>query len=335
MITTPIAEGVVDVHAHWLPRELFGLPPGAPYGPMHDRNGQLYLGDLPLSIATDAMSDPAAALADMDRAGVGVRVLSAPPFAFPLAPGEAAGRYADAFNRALGGIVTGRGGRLVGLGMVALGDNAEASRQLETMAGIEGICGVAIPPVVGSGSLDSDPLRHVLSEATRLGLAVLVHPMQLARPEWSSYYLTNLIGNPVESATAVATLLLSGLVDELPRLRICFVHGGGCAPGLVGRWSHAWSARTDVNARAARRPGDSFRDLYFDTVTHGAPQLALLKQLAGQDKIVCGSDYPFDMAESDPARFAVEHGPGADSLHRAAQDFLGLRPQRPAPRVAS
>lgn len=335
MITAPIADGVVDVHAHWLPSELFTLPPGAPYGPMHDRDGQLYLGDLPLSIATEAMSDPGAAVRDMDRAGVGVRVLSAPPFAFPLTPGDEAAGYADAFNTALGEVVAMSGGRLLGLGMVTLGDAARATRQLTTLAETEGIGGVAIPPVVGGGSLDSDPLRHVLAEATRLGLAVLVHPMQLARPEWSHYYLSNLIGNPVESATAVATLLLSGLVDELPGLRICFVHGGGCAPGLVGRWSHAWTARPDVNARASRRPGDAFRDLYFDTVTHGEAQLALLNQLAGTDKILCGSDYPFDMAESEPARFATEHGPGADALDRATQAFLGVRTTHTASLAAS
>ncbi|BBY67297.1 amidohydrolase family protein [Mycolicibacterium helvum] len=335
MITTPLVDGVVDVHAHWLPRALFGLPPGAPYGAMHDRGGQLYLGDLPLSIATEAMSDSGATLADMDRAGVGVRVLSAPPFAFPLVPGPGATTYADDFNAALGDVVARAGGRLLGMGVVTLGDSAEVTRQLGALADIEGIAGVAIPPLVGSGSLDSDPLRHVLAEAARLNLAVLVHPMQLARPEWSDYYLTNLIGNPVESTTAVATLLLSGLIDELPGLRICFVHGGGCAPGLVGRWAHAWSARTDVSARAARRPTESFRDLYFDTVTHGSAQLAMLAELAGTDKILCGSDYPFDMAEAEPARFATEHGPGPDSLRRSAETFLGLAAHPPAARAAS
>lgn len=335
MITSALADGVVDVHAHWLPRELFGLPPGAPYGPMHDRDGQLYLGDLPLSIAADAMSDPDAALSDMDRVGVGVRVLSAPPFAFPLMGTVDAVGYADDFNTALGEVVGHTGGRLIGLGMVTLGDAVQVTRQLESMAAVDGIAGVAVPPVVGAGSLDSDPLRHVLAEAARLDLAVLVHPMQLGRPEWSNYYLANLIGNPVETATAVASLLLSGLVDELAGLRICFVHGGGCAPGLLGRWDHAWSARPDVSASAARRPIESFRDLYFDTVTHGSDQLVLLGRLAGADKIVCGSDYPFDMAESEPARFAAQYGPGAESLDRAARAFLGCAAVAPARQVAS
>lgn len=96
-------DGVIDVHAHWLPRALFVLPPGAPYGPLNDRDGQLHLGDLPLSIATDAMSDAVAITEDMDRAGVAVRVLSAPPFAFPLT--GAGAEYAVAFNTALADVV--------------------------------------------------------------------------------------------------------------------------------------------------------------------------------------------------------------------------------------
>ena len=324
MITAPIAPGIIDVHAHWLPPDLFGLPPGAPYGAMHDRSGQLYLGDLPLSISSVAMSDETAILADMRGAGIAVRVLSAPPFAFSLDAGPEANSYTEAFNTALSDVVARSDGALLGMGMVTVTDSAYSTRQLETMAETEGIVGVTVPPLIGGNSLDRRPLRHILSEATRLNLAVLVHPMQLERPEWSRYYLTNLIGNPVETATAVATLLLSGLKDELPELRICFVHGGGCAPGLLGRWTRGWEMRADVNSQTQRSPAEGFRTLYFDTVTLGSPQLTLLGALAGTDKIVCGSDYPFDMAECNPARFAVEHGPGSRALIRAALSFLGM-----------
>jgi aminocarboxymuconate-semialdehyde decarboxylase len=323
VITAPIAPGIVDVHAHWLPPHLFGLPPGAPYGAMHDRGGQLYLGDLPLSIASAAMSDETAILADMSRAGITIRLLSAPPFAFTLEAGEESKSYSDAFNTALSDVVARSNGALLGLGMVTVTDSAYSTHQLQTLAATEGIVGVAVPPLVGDCSLDRGPLRHILCEATRLNLAVLVHPMQLERPEWSRYYLTNLIGNPVETATAVATLLLSGLKDELPELRICFVHGGGCAPGLLGRWTHGWETRADVNSQTQRSPAVGFRELYFDTVTLGSPQLALLGVVAGKDKVICGSDYPFDMAEQNPAKFAVEHRSGSQTLVRAALSFLG------------
>jgi aminocarboxymuconate-semialdehyde decarboxylase len=324
VITAPLASGVIDVHAHWLPRDLFGLPGSGPHGAMVDRDGELYLGDIPLSIATSSMSDVAAIRADMRTADVGVRVLSAPPFAFPLEAGADADSYVDAFNSALTDVVAGADGALLGLGMVTLADSTSSTTQLETLAQTEGIAGVAIPPLADGRSLDGPALSHVLSEAARLDLAVLVHPMQLPRPEWSEYYLTNLIGNPVESATAVASLILSGLKDALPELRICFVHGGGCAPGLLGRWTHGWTKRADVRRATTRPPGDAFGELYFDTVTHDPYQLRLLGELAGPDRIVCGSDYPFDMAESDPARFAVEHGPGRDALIRAALAYLGV-----------
>lgn len=323
MITGDLPAGVIDVHAHWLPRELFGLPPGAPYGAMHDRTGELFLGELPLSIATEAMSDTTAIVADMRQAEVGVRVLSAPPFAFPMQACAESQRYTEDFNSALTDVVQQSDGRLLGLGMVSMADEAATTRQLEQLARTEGMVGVAIPPLFEQRSLDGPLLGHVLSEATRLGLSVLVHPMQFGRPEWGAYYLANLIGNPTETATAVAALILSGRKDELHGLRICFVHGGGCAPGLLGRWTHGWRTRADVSARLSRPPQEVFGDLYFDTVTHGEHQLALLCELAGTDKVVCGSDYPFDMAEVDPARFAIKHGPGEESLVRAARSFLG------------
>lgn len=316
--------GVIDVHAHWLPRQLFALPPGAPYGPMNDRDGQLYLGDLPLSIATEAMSNETAIIEDMARAGVAVRVLSAPPFAFPLSGDDAGARYVKTFNTALADVVHRAEGKLLGLGIVSLGTPDLITTQLTALCDTDGVVGVAIPPVVDGESLNRGALRHIVAEAARLELAVLVHPMQIGRPEWADYYLANLIGNPVETATAVANLILSGLKDELSALRICFLHGGGCAPGLLGRWDHGWRARADVRAGCTRLPSEVIRDLYFDTVTHDAPQLELLCKIAGKDKVVCGSDYPFDMAEPDPVRFAVKHGPDEDALTRAARAFLGM-----------
>lgn len=317
-------QGVIDVHAHWLPRDLFGLPAGAPYGPMNDREGQLYLGDVPLSITTEAMSDETAVVEDMARAGVAVRVLSAPPFAFPLTDDAAGADYAQAFNASLTDVVSRADGKLLGLGIVSLGAPELVTHQLTALRDTDGIAGVAIPPIVDGGSLHRGILRHIVSEAARLDLSVLVHPMQIGRPEWADYYLANLIGNPVETATAVANLILSGRKDELPTLRICFLHGGGCAPGLLGRWDHGWRARADVRAECTRLPSEVIRDLYFDTVTHDAPQLELLCEIAGEDKVVCGSDYPFDMAEPEPVRFAVKHGPDEDALARAARAFLGM-----------
>ena len=104
------------------------------------------------------------------------------------------------------------------------------------------------------------------------GLAVLVHPMQLPRPEWSE----PLPGQPDrqphrDGDRGRARRCSAASIEELPLLRICFVHGGGCAPGLLGRWEHGWHARADVRRRGRNgRRARAFGELYFDTVTHDA-----------------------------------------------------------------
>jgi aminocarboxymuconate-semialdehyde decarboxylase len=325
-----VAGGVVDVHAHWQPRELFHLPPGAPYGALADRDGELYLGEIPLSIAATAMSDIAAVRADMATARVGVRVLSAPPFAFPVGdPGSRgdASDYVRSFNESLAAVVGDSDGTLVGLGLVGLHDPGRVRADLAALAATPGIAGVAIPPLLRGDSLDRGVLREVVIGAAELDLAVLVHPMQLPRPEWSSYYLANLIGNPTETATAIASLLLSGLAEELPLLRICFVHGGGSAPGLLGRWEHAFGTRADVARGAKRGPREGFRELFLDTVTHDPDALDLLVAQAGDGHIAVGSDYPFDMAQPRPVAFAVDNGLFPAALTAAGRAFLGLTPE--------
>lgn len=314
--------GPIDVHAHWLPVDLFGLPPGAPYRPISDRDGRLFIGDVPLSIGSGLMSDVDAIRSDMDAAGIAVRVLSAPPFAFARHDLPGASEYTDSFNAALSRVVRDGRGTFAGFGSVNIGNPDDRARQIEEFRRDEGILGVAIPPIVGDESLDVGDLRDVLRRAARADLAVLVHPMQLPSPAMGRHYLTNLIGNPTESAVAVASLLLGGVREELPELRICFVHGGGCAPGLLGRWDHAWHARPDVSADSRTPPSEGFRQLFFDTVTHDDLALALLMDKAGDARIMLGSDYPFDMADSDPVTNALGRGLSTDELDRATREFL-------------
>jgi aminocarboxymuconate-semialdehyde decarboxylase len=319
-----VRRGVVDVHAHWLPEELFGLPPGSPLPALQARGGELHLGTLPLSIAATAMSDPAEVLADTDRAGLGSRVLSAPPFAFPVVADPRVADYVGRFNEELTRLCTDSDGRLLGLGLVSLHDPDAARTQMSELSRSGVVRGIAVPPLVGAASLDQGPLRDVLGLAAEFGLAVLVHPMQLPRPEWGSYYLANLLGNPVETATAVAACLLGGVIEALPDLRICFVHGGGCAPALVGRWRHGWAQRADVRAAGTRSPDEGFANLWFDTLTHDGPALALLRAHAEPGHLLCGSDAPFDMGLPRPQDLPVSEGIDPAVLEANARHFLHL-----------
>lgn len=314
----------IDVHAHWLPEELFSLPPGSPVPPLNGRDGQLHLGDLPLSIETAAMSDAARVLADTDAAGLRSRVLSAPPFAFPVADAPGVDDYVDAFNEHLTRVCRDSGGRLLGLGLVSLHDPGAAAGQMAAIRRSESLRGIAVPPLLGATSFDAGPLREVVEIAADRGLAVLVHPMQLPRPEWTSYYLANLIGNPTETATAAAALVLGGVLDKLPDLRICLLHGGGCAPALLGRWQHGWQQRADVRAAGGPPPVDGFGALWFDTLTHDRPALELLRAHSHPEHLMCGSDYPFDMGVARPLELPRAAGLTDDLLERNARRFLGI-----------
>ncbi|MGP4056782.1 amidohydrolase family protein [Mycobacterium sp. 4D054] len=319
-----VRSGPIDVHAHWLPRDLFGLAPGSPVPPLGDRGGQLHLGELPLSIETDAMSDIGRVLADTDAAGLGARVLSAPPFAFPVVDHAEVDAFVGAYNQELERVCRDSGGRLLGLGLVSLHPPESARKQIAALASSGITPGIAVPPLLGATSFDAAPMRDILVAAAEYGLAVLVHPMQLARQEWSSYYLANLIGNPVETATAAAALTLGGVLDEIDGLRVCLVHGGGCSPALVGRWQHGWQQRADVRSAGSRAPRDAFTDLWFDTLTHDVPSLGLLAAQADPSHLMCGSDYPFDMGTDRP--LALPHAADIDdaALESNARAFLGL-----------
>lgn len=325
-MTTPVTvrRGPIDVHAHWLPAELFGLPPGSPVPALNDRGGQLHLGDLPLSIETAAMTEPDRVLADVDAAGLGARVLSAPPFAFPVADAPGVDDYVGRFNDDLIRLCRDSGGRLLGLGLVSLHGVDAARRQLDAIAVSGVVRGIAVPPLLGATSFDTGPLRDVVELAAARDLAVLVHPMQLPRPEWSSYYLTNLIGNPVETATAAASLILGAVLDKVTPLRLCLLHGGGCAPALVGRWQHGWQQRADVRSARGRAPADAFGDLWFDTLTHDRAALDLLRAHADPGRVLCGSDYPFDMGVTRPLDLPRAAGLTDDVLERNARAFLGI-----------
>lgn len=321
-----LRKGVIDVHAHWLPEKLFGLPPGSPLPALNGRDGQLHLGELPLSIATEAMSDPQRVLADTDAAGLGARVLSAPPFAFPVVSSDeltsGIDEYVGSFNDAVAQVCRDSDGRLLGLGLVSLHDPDAARKQMETFT--EHLRGIAVPPLLGTTSFDASPMRDILAIAAERDLAVLVHPMQLPRPEWPSYYLANLIGNPTETATAAASLVLGGVVDELPNLRIVLLHGGGCAPALLGRWQHGWEQRADVRSAGTAAPREGFTKLWFDTLTHDGPALDLLRAHADPTHLVCGSDYPFDMGVERPLDLPRSVGLDDDVLEANARRFLKL-----------
>jgi aminocarboxymuconate-semialdehyde decarboxylase len=78
------------------------------------------------------------------------------------------------------------------------------------------------------------------------------------------------------------------------------MHGGGYLGGYSGRIDHAWGARSDCNAGLPKAPSEYLRQVYIDNVVFTPHQLEALVKVFGVDRIIMGTDYPFDMMEYDP-----------------------------------
>jgi aminocarboxymuconate-semialdehyde decarboxylase len=130
---------------------------------------------------------------------------------------------------------------------------------------------------------------------------VFIHPLDVLGAErLTKYYLRNLLGNPAETAVALASLMFGGVFERFPHIRFLAAHGGGVAPFVIGRWELGARVRPEL-AHLAASPLELLRQSYVDSIVHGAPELCYLIEMLGAERIVLGSDTPFDMGTRDPS----------------------------------
>jgi aminocarboxymuconate-semialdehyde decarboxylase len=135
------------------------------------------------------------------------------------------------------------------------------------------------------------------------GSLVFVHPTTrgFGGRAFSEHYLWNTVGNPFETTIAAAQMTMGGVMERHPELRVLLAHGGGALLAVRGRLSHAHGFQPEARAALNESPLASIGRFYFDTVTHDRDLLASLIEFAGPERVLLGSDYPFDMADGDPA----------------------------------
>lgn len=220
---------------------------------------------------------------EQDRAGVDLVVLC--PWVALL------GRDTVRQNEALAALV---GDRVAALGTVDL----ERPGELVELISDGRLAGVEIAASVDGDYLGHARFRPFWAAAEETGALVFVHPTTRGfdLPAFGEHYLWNTVGNPLETTIAAAHLVMAGVLDEHPKLRILLAHGGGAITALRGRLAHAQTFQPpgrDVRA--------AIRRFHFDTVVHDTEVLRELVEFAGPDRVLCGSDYPFDMGVERPA----------------------------------
>jgi aminocarboxymuconate-semialdehyde decarboxylase len=299
---------VVDTHTHFIPMELVELVrrgDGPPDLSLSERDGEdpVMVHDNGLRYPVFPLfHDATAKLEQMDRDGIDVALISLTPSLLLYWTDPAETVRVHRFINDAGAELARRGGeRLRVLATVPLNDPEAAAEELRRARTELGVVGVEIGTSVGDVMLDDPSLEPFFGAAEELGTPVLVHPytnmIAAPGPALVGYHLANVIGNPVETFVAAARLIVGGVFDRHPELQIQLVHGGGAFPYQLFRLDHAWQVRSETKSRAQRRPSEYLRNFLFDTVTFDPRALDYLVDLAGSDRVLFGSDLPFDMAD--------------------------------------
>jgi aminocarboxymuconate-semialdehyde decarboxylase len=316
---------IVDVHAHVIVPEITrgrssasrrrsgpagqgrrSPDPGDPWRPLVRRDGGAQVvefGGRSVRSAVGEFVDVERMLEEATACGVDRLVLSPwvnlLPYDLDLPAALGACRVQ---NDALADRCAAHPGRVGALGAVPLQDPAVAAAELERLMSEGVLGGVEVAASVAGAWLGEDRFLPFWEAAEDTAAVVLVHPTTrgFGLPVLEQHYLWNTVGNPLETAVAGAHLVMAGVLERLPRLRVVLAHGGGALPAVRGRLRKAHSFQPQARARLTEPPDASLRRLYYDTVTHDGGLLRALVDYAGAGHVLLGSDRPFDMGSADP-----------------------------------
>jgi len=246
------------------------------------------------------LTDVGRRLADLTAMGVDIQVVSPMPMHRYWAEPELAAKLAAVTNEAVAAHCADGKGRLVGLGTIPLQHPGLAIRVLEHGMGELGLAGVSVSTNVDGRELADLAFDPVWEAAADLGAVIFIHPWGCSLgPRLSSNYLGNTFGQPAETALALSRLIFDGTLDRHPGLKLLAAHGGGFLPTYIGRSDHAWEHRPDARG-CVRRPSEYLRRIWYDALVYTPQALRHLVEAVGADKVVLGTDYPFDMGVTDP-----------------------------------
>ena len=257
-------------------------------------------------------------LADLDAMGLDMQViLPPPPQCYYTVPNDISVKATRVLNDGIAEYCAQKPERFIGFGSLPMMDAPEAVKELERCMTVLKFKGVQILTTIAGKEL-SDPLfAPFWKRAEELGALVVIHPNGFTHGDrFTRFYFSNVIGNPLETTVALHYLIFDGVLERHPKLKILAVHGGGYLPAYSGRIDHAWGARSDVHGNLPQAPTTYLKRIYFDTVVFTPHQLLELIRLFGADKIVMGTDYPFDMADYDPIGHVI--GANLDAATTAA-----------------
>jgi aminocarboxymuconate-semialdehyde decarboxylase len=313
---------LIDIHSHVIPGRVVTAIEADPKQFMariegerserkviHDQ-GYVY----PLS---DEFHRVEAKLESMNRKGIDICLISpAPPLFCYWADANRAVELAGLVNDGVADMVAAEPSRLRGVATVPMQHPDAAVAELDRVVKAYNFKAIEIGTSIEGVQLAEEKFRPLLRRASELGVFVFAHPYYVsAKVGLEAYYLTNLIGNPLDTTVMLANLMFSGRLDELPDLKLVLAHGGGFLPYQIGRLVHGHRVRGEVSMSTKSSPRDLLKQVYFDSILFESQALRYLIDLVGADHVCVGTDAPFDMGDENP-KATIECVPGLTSQER-------------------
>lgn len=248
----------------------------------------------------DSFINPALFLEQQSAAGVTHSFVSPVPqlflYDFPI---EIAKDICSVYNSALFDWVKSSPDRLSALATVPLNSPEAAAEELRN-AMQHGLKGAIIGPGLPGSMLTDDKFAPFWHEANQLEAVIFIHPLLAEDPRLKNRMMPNLIGVPWETTICATDILLSGMLDQYPQVKILLAHGGGFLPYQIGRLNKGYEQWKAVSSKLQAPPIEYLKRFWYDNVVWNASALNYLKEIVGAERIVPGSDFPFDLCNWPP-----------------------------------
>ncbi len=301
---------IIDIHTHCAPRptgDRFGVAAamrGTPVG----RNMVTSYRDLP-AVAYHEMTDFDLQQEVSARAGVTHRILSNP---FPAETWTAVSSapaldIVKFVNEQIAALVDRAPHNLWGLGTLNPLDRAHIAEGERCITEL-GLKGLLIATSWHGRFIDTEDAFAFWEWAQDGQVPLFIHPPRVPighEQQMGQYKLDELVGRPFDTAMALARMILSGLLDRFPRLKIAVAHMGGGLLPVMGRLDFGWRLGCDgmpegAQIRCARRPSEYLKLLHVDTMGFWAPHVREAVEVFGAERVMLGTDYgpvPIDPRE--------------------------------------
>jgi aminocarboxymuconate-semialdehyde decarboxylase len=328
----------IDLHSHFFPVSALQNP-----GKYKNRAPEIVLQGGTLSVRSRigfrpglgaGSYDPLARINALDEMQIDLQAISPSPILlFYWEEPDVAAHFVRRQNEAIQSVVQKHPDRFVGFGSVPL-QSVPDSIAIAEEAKAMGLRGLEIGNAVGDKPLDHPLFAPFFEAAQELDLLLFVHPLEggLDADDALAPVLGNVLQFTYRTTLMVERMILTGMFERYPNLRVCLSHGGGLLAFNIWRLDHSYGLRPELKTAVPHKPSEYLKRIYFDTIVHSVEALRYLVRVAGADRVVLGTDYPMAMGDFAPVQKVEALGLGEEErksvLGGNAARALGLRAPR-------